>query len=166
MDGNKSYASTVKQENNGINVIATESYNYKESNEKCSKPPNISNIPTIQCNTTNTSNMSGISSDAQNAAYSENLTLTPQSKYPTDASSPKKYNNLLQWTKKKLHLRSENDKKEYQAMSESLSLPSLPSLDGLDALENPSESGSKKQKMKFIDKYVKKVQLKKVRLKS
>lgn len=64
----------------------------------------------------------------------------------------KKYNHFLKWTKKKLC------KKEYSSITETVSLPSLASLDTLPS----TESMEKKNKTEFVDKYVKKAQLKKV----
>ncbi|XP_053987437.1 myeloid differentiation primary response protein MyD88 [Hylaeus volcanicus] len=74
----------------------------------------------------------------------------------------KKSENFLQRTMKKLTRKTENDKKEYIPITETLTLPSL---EGLDML-NTSTSVKKKQKSTFIDKYARKVHLKKVLIKS
>lgn len=74
----------------------------------------------------------------------------------------KKYNQFLQWTKKKLSKKAENNKKEDAAITEI----SLPSIEDLDLLSTSTESIEKKSKIKFIDKYVKKVHLRKILVKS
>ena len=77
--------------------------------------------------------------------------------------SNKRHNNFLQRTMKKWTKKSENDKKDYVPITGTVSLPSLV---GLDTLSTSTESVEKKQKTKFIHKCVKKVQLKKVLVKS
>lgn len=76
--------------------------------------------------------------------------------------SSKKYNFLhramKRWTRK-----PDNEKKEYVPITETVSLPSLVGLDTLDTSVNSVE---KKQKTKFINKYMKKERLKKVLVKS
>lgn len=75
----------------------------------------------------------------------------------------KKY-SFLQWTKKKLPSKwRENNEKEYVAITQTVSLPSL---QDLDTLSTSTESMEKKNKRTFINKYVKKVQLKKILVKS
>ncbi|XP_076233415.1 myeloid differentiation primary response protein MyD88 [Calliopsis andreniformis] len=74
-----------------------------------------------------------------------------------------KRHNFLHWTKKKWARKPESDKKEYVPITETVSLPSLV---GLDALNTSTNSVEKKPKAKFINKYMKKVQLKKVLVKS
>ncbi|CAK9812434.1 Myeloid differentiation primary response protein MyD88 [Anthophora quadrimaculata] len=75
----------------------------------------------------------------------------------------KKYAHFLQWTKKKWSKKGDNNKKEYVPITETISLPSLKSL---DTLSPSTESMEKKHKPKFINKYVKKVQMKKVLVES
>ena len=77
--------------------------------------------------------------------------------------SNKRHNNFLQRTMKKWTKKSETDKKDYVPITGTVSLPSLV---GLDTLSTSTESVEKKQKNKFIHKCVKKVQLKKVLVKS
>lgn len=77
----------------------------------------------------------------------------------------KKQNNLLRWTKGRWSRKAENSKKEYRPITETVSIGSLPSLTGLDSL-NSVDSIDKKQKSTFLNKYVKKVQLKKILVKS
>lgn len=74
----------------------------------------------------------------------------------------KKYNQFLQWTKKKLSIKGENNKKDV-AITETISLPSI---EDLDLLSTSTESIEKKSKITFIDKYVKKTHLKKILVKS
>ncbi|CAD1475681.1 unnamed protein product [Heterotrigona itama] len=75
----------------------------------------------------------------------------------------KKYNQFLQWTKKKLSKKGENNKKEDVAVTETIDLPSI---EDLDLLSTSTESIEKKSKIKFIDKYVKKAHLRKILVKS
>ncbi|XP_043253908.1 myeloid differentiation primary response protein MyD88 [Colletes gigas] len=74
----------------------------------------------------------------------------------------RKSNNFLQRTMKRWTRKTENDKKVYVPLTGTVSLPSL---EGLDTLST-SASMEKKQKTKFINKYVRKVQLKKIPVKS
>ncbi|XP_060813063.1 myeloid differentiation primary response protein MyD88 [Bombus pascuorum] len=72
--------------------------------------------------------------------------------------------NFLQWTKKKIQWsKKENNRKEYVPISETISLPSI---GDLNTLSTSTESIEKKNKIKFINKFVKKVQLKKILVKS
>ncbi|XP_068970083.1 myeloid differentiation primary response protein MyD88 [Bombus flavifrons] len=73
--------------------------------------------------------------------------------------------NFLQWTKKNFLLwsKKENNRKECVPISETVSLPSIRDL---DTLSTSTESIEKKNKTKFINKYVKKIQLKKILVKS
>lgn len=73
--------------------------------------------------------------------------------------------NFLQWTKKNFlqWSKKENNRKEYVPISETVSLPSIRDL---DTLSTSTDSIEKKNKTKFINKYVKKVQLKKILVKS
>lgn len=73
--------------------------------------------------------------------------------------------NFLQWTKKNFlqWSKKENNRKEYVPISETVSLPSI---GDLDTLSTSTKSIEKENKTKFINKYVKKVQLKKILVKS
>ncbi|XP_050577281.1 myeloid differentiation primary response protein MyD88 [Bombus affinis] len=73
--------------------------------------------------------------------------------------------NFLQWTKKNFlqWSKKENNRKEYVPISETVSLPSI---GDLDTLSTSTKSIEEKNKTKFINKYVKKVQLKKILVKS
>lgn len=75
----------------------------------------------------------------------------------------KKQNHFLQWTKKKLSKKGEDNKKEYAPITETVSLPSI---ENLDSLSTSTDLMEKKPKTKFMNKYVKKVQLKKILVKS
>lgn len=77
--------------------------------------------------------------------------------------SNKKYGNFLQWPKKKYFTKSVDIKKDYTPLTGTVSLPSL---ENVDSLNTSTESEEKKHKTRFIHKYMKKVQLKKVLVKS
>lgn len=102
------------------------------------------------------------STDEEKLKPEESLSKSELSNLHNPKDNNKKFNNFLQRTMKKLTRKTENDKKEYVPITETMSLPSL---EGLDMLST-SASVEKKQKTKFINKYVKKVQLKKVLVKS
>ncbi|OAD53744.1 Myeloid differentiation primary response protein MyD88 [Eufriesea mexicana] len=74
-----------------------------------------------------------------------------------------KKHNFLQWTKRKLSKKGEDNKKEYTPITGTVSLPSI---ENLDSLSTSTDLMEKKPKTKFINKYVKKVQLKKILVKS
>ncbi|XP_026666950.1 myeloid differentiation primary response protein MyD88 isoform X2 [Ceratina calcarata] len=75
----------------------------------------------------------------------------------------KKYGNFLQWPKKKYFTKTDNIKKDCTPPTETVSLPSL---ENIDLLKTSTESMEKKHKTQFINKYMKKVQLKKDLIKS
>lgn len=76
---------------------------------------------------------------------------------PKDNNNLKRIGNSLQQFMKKLIPKPENNTKDYNQITESISLPSL---EGLDTLNSPMDSVNKKQKKKFMDKYMKKVLVK------
>ncbi|XP_076657894.1 dynein regulatory complex subunit 3 [Halictus rubicundus] len=76
---------------------------------------------------------------------------------PKDNNNLKKISNSLQQFMKKLIPKPENHTKNYNQMTESVSLPSL---QGLDQLNTSMNSVNKKPKKKFINKYMKKVSVK------
>ncbi|XP_015434322.1 PREDICTED: myeloid differentiation primary response protein MyD88 [Dufourea novaeangliae] len=82
---------------------------------------------------------------------------SPEDNLNNHKDNNKKYNNFLQWTMRKWTRKSENDKKKYIPITESVSLPSL---EGLDTLTIATDSVEKKHKTKFINKYMKRVLVK------
>ncbi|XP_017789085.1 PREDICTED: myeloid differentiation primary response protein MyD88 [Habropoda laboriosa] len=152
---NGSTNSSPMKENFHSNLNVNDKSEKDEKDEKDEK--NIKHIEPLQVN------------KLQSEDNKETLNIeknSSQSSFDNVNSSKdnnKKYTHFLQWTKKKWSKIGENNKKEYVPITETVSLPSLKSLDTLSA---SAESMEKKHKTKFINKYVKKVQLKKVLVKS
>ncbi|KOX68497.1 Myeloid differentiation primary response protein MyD88 [Melipona quadrifasciata] len=101
--------------------------------------------------------------ELQNSKETLNIKISNPPEFNNMYKDNKKYNQFLQWTKKKLSIKGENNKKEDVAITETISLPSI---EDLDLLSTSTESIEKKSKIKFIDKYVKKAHLKKIPVKS
>ena len=101
--------------------------------------------------------------ELQNSKETFNIKNSNPPEFNNVYKDNKKYNQFLQWTKKKLSIKGENNKKEDVTITETISLPSI---EDLDPLSTSTESIEKKSKIKFIDKYVKKAHLKKILVKS
>ncbi|KAK1133976.1 hypothetical protein K0M31_011761 [Melipona bicolor] len=101
--------------------------------------------------------------ELQNSKETLNIKNSNPPEFNNMYKDNKKYNQFLQWTKKKLSIKGENNKKEDVSITETISLPSI---EDLDLLSTSTESIEKKSKIKFIDKYVKKAHLKKIPVKS